>query len=93
MVDLGMTTPFGCSHNIQFAGGNARMMTNVASDQVTTMRTVNKLVFVGLLLTGLIFFASFGLGFQGGILSQASYFLGYVLVLYSVVAFLWSGLS
>ena len=56
------------------------------------MRTVNELVLVGLLLTGTIFFISFGLGLQGGFIPLASYFLGYVLVIYSLASFLWVGL-
>jgi len=67
-------------------------ITNAISDSSMTMRTVNKFILVGLLLTGTVFFISFGLGIQGGFISLASYFLGYVLVIYSIVSFLWVGL-
>jgi len=56
------------------------------------MSAANKIVLVGLLLTGTIFFTSFGLGLQGGFVTLSSYFLGYVLVIYSIVSFLWAGL-
>lgn len=65
---------------------------NAKSKSSTAMKTINKLVLFGLLLTGAIIIASFVFGVQGSVISIASYFLGYTLMIYSLASFLWVGL-
>lgn len=67
-------------------------MTDTTNVTPMDMGIINKLVLTGLLLSGAVFLTSKVLGFEESFIYLVSYFLGCVLVVYSIAAFLWIGL-
>ncbi len=67
-------------------------MMNVKNNSSIVIEVINKLVLVGLLLTSTVIFTFYTFGYKGGFVSIVSFFLGYILVIYSIASFLWVGL-